>query len=198
MCTVLLLIQVYVDKTRYRNMLCYDWTVVEQARLTTDPAASRLWVVSMGQLNFNAFAGMRQRHRDGGGMRFVGFQPTGWSYSAANEKRGTAAAAAAARSGDSSRRQSSAHLKPRKKAADVIYSVPYSEHSSFDELMDFMRMCNPQRVVPTVNTSAAKVKEQLALLRGAISAVDDAVDDDSTVASAACDRVLTVRKSEFS
>lgn len=43
--------KVHVDKTRWKSMLCYNWSLEEQAMLTTDPAASNIWVVSLHQVS---------------------------------------------------------------------------------------------------------------------------------------------------
>ena len=53
----------------------------------------------------------------------------------------------------------------RSKIGDVVYSVPYSEHSSFPELIDFVRVFKPIQVVPTVKTNQKDVQKQLQLLR---------------------------------
>ena len=51
---------------------------------------------------------------------------------------------------------------------DIIYSIPYSEHSSFTELIDFIRVFRPHMIIPTVNTSTAgQVEKQLRILQEA-------------------------------
>lgn len=44
---------VYVDKTRWKAMLCYDWDKSQLGRLVTDPTAATLWVEPMNRINFN-------------------------------------------------------------------------------------------------------------------------------------------------
>ena len=53
----------------------------------------------------------------------------------------------------------------RSKRGDVVYSIPYSEHSSFTELVNFIRDFRPVHVVPTVSTTTKAVEQQMKLLR---------------------------------
>ncbi len=109
-------------------MLCYDWDTAALARLSTDPRSSCLWVAPMNQINFKAVALLRAK---GGYRRAVAFQPTGWSFGSA--AGGTAGGAA--------RSEPATHLQLRtNKEGDVIVSVPYSEHSSFRELVDCIKL----------------------------------------------------------
>lgn len=74
-----------------------------------------------------------------GASRVIGFVPTGWVHNA--KKNGN---------------------KVLSKNNVCIHLVPYSEHSSFEELIDFVRMIRPSRVVPTVNAHDEKqVAKQL-------------------------------------
>ena len=43
----------------------------------------------------------------------------------------------------------------RKEGNVSIYGIPYSEHSSYDELRDCMRTLRPRKLVPTVNAANA-------------------------------------------
>jgi len=63
----------------------------------------------------------------------------------------------------------------RNKDGDVIYSVPYSEHSSFCELITFLDHFKPSFVVPTVNTGKDAVQEQLKVLKEHSSAYNNQV-----------------------
>ena len=119
--------------------------------LTTDREATDLWVVPMGHLNMKKlpeyfeiankalskkpFAAAPRCYD-----RIVGYRPTGWSL---------------AKSGLVSTRRS-------KDGSLAIHSVPYSEHSSFPELVDCLACLRPARIIPTV--AASKSREQVQLL----------------------------------
>ena len=114
--------KVYVDRTRWKGMLCFDWPPDRLARLTTDPQAASLWVAPLGQVNFKSLAAMKAKKL--ACSRVVGFQPTGWTFSGKKESTDTA---------------QNSILSIRSSGQVIIYSVPYSEHSSFGELVDFLR-----------------------------------------------------------
>jgi hypothetical protein len=69
-------LQVYVDPSRWRAMMCYDdWPVdVKARRLTKDPARAAagpatLWVAPMGQINAKGLRGLLARANGGRGMQ---------------------------------------------------------------------------------------------------------------------------------
>ena len=79
--------------------------------------------------------------------RIVCIEPTGWTF-----------------------RQSKKEIPPTslstpvpKKVANKydVYSLPYSEHSSFDELLDFVSFVQPEKIVPTVSLEQFRKQEPL-------------------------------------
>jgi DNA cross-link repair 1A protein len=128
----------------------------------------------------SAAAGERRAGGAGPFDTVVGVRPTGWTHGKGvakgkgggptssgvrvREQRqprglGAATAAAAACGGGSL-----VASKPRL----VVLDAPYSEHSSFPELVDCVAALRPVKVVPTVNcSSAAAVQKQLDLLLAA-------------------------------
>lgn len=132
--------KVYVDRRRFRVLQA----VLEDEDLqwiTTNPDESMLWVVPLGHVNMKKLhmyrtvkIGKKERVFD----KVVGFRPTGWSLA-----KGTIISTAA-------------------RSNLTVHSVPYSEHSSFPELVDCIACWRPQRIIPTVSVS--KSQQQVDLL----------------------------------
>ncbi|KAJ4847523.1 hypothetical protein Tsubulata_003941 [Turnera subulata] len=73
------------------------------------------------------FVKMKEIMVEKGYSSVVGFVPTGWTYEVKKNK-----------------------FAVRVKDSFEIHLVPYSEHSSYDELREYVRFLRPKRVIPTV------------------------------------------------
>lgn len=63
------------------------------------------------------------------------------------------------------RGHAAARGRRRQKGTLIVYQVPYSEHSSFSELQQFVRFMQPQRLIPSVgNDSGIKAAQMKAVL----------------------------------
>ncbi|KAL6993986.1 Ligase [Sarracenia purpurea var. burkii] len=80
------------------------------------------------------FAKMKEIMNERGYSKVVGFVPTGWTYEVKHKK-----------------------FAVRTKDAFEIHLVPYSEHSNYDELREFVRFLKPKRVIPTVGVDVDKL-----------------------------------------
>lgn len=69
-----------------------------------------------------------------GYSKVVGFVPTGWTYEVKKNK-----------------------FSVRTKDSFEIHLVPYSEHSNYAELREYVRFLKPKRVIPTVGADVEKV-----------------------------------------
>ncbi|KAK9951173.1 hypothetical protein M0R45_006631 [Rubus argutus] len=74
-----------------------------------------------------------------GYLKVVGFVPTGWTYEVKHNK-----------------------FSVRSKDALEIHLVPYSEHSNYDELREYVRYLKPKRVIPTVGSDVEKIDSKQA------------------------------------
>ncbi|KAJ8567441.1 hypothetical protein K7X08_019649 [Anisodus acutangulus] len=69
-----------------------------------------------------------------GYSKVVGFVPTGWTYEVKQNK-----------------------FSVRKKDSFEVHLVPYSEHSNYDELRQYVKFLKPKRIIPTVGTDVEKL-----------------------------------------
>jgi DNA cross-link repair 1A protein len=141
-------LKVYVDKSRYRVLSALEWPKERLQVLTTNQEDSCVWVVPLGHINMKKLPEYFQIANNKpfalAYEHIVGYRPTGWSLSS----------------------KPSATIGSSRNSGNLtIHSIPYSEHSSFPELVDCLACLRPARIVPTV--SASKSQEQVeALLNG--------------------------------
>ncbi|ETV73710.1 hypothetical protein, variant 1 [Aphanomyces astaci] len=77
--------KVYVERSKYSLLSCFDWPDEDMAMVTLESSATNLHVVPMRSLNFDVMGGLLTKHR----LRFhkvIAFQPTGWTFSGKKHK----------------------------------------------------------------------------------------------------------------
>jgi DNA cross-link repair 1A protein len=119
--------------------------------LTTRPDQTIVWVVPLGHINMKQLANYLQVQIGAFRKTFdcvVGFRPTGWTHSS---KNGNGAAGSAS------------IISTTTRGRLTVHGVPYSEHSSFPELVDCLRCLRPRRIVPTVSVRSGKEQVELLL-----------------------------------
>ncbi|CAL4962037.1 unnamed protein product [Urochloa decumbens] len=125
---------------------------------TEDAAATDVHVIGWNVLGETwpyfrpNFVKMKEIMVERGYMKAVGFVPTGWMYE--TKKEGFAV---------------------RVKDSLEIHLVPYSEHSSYEELHDYVKFLHPKRVIPTVGVDAGKLdgREAIAMQKHFSGLVDE-------------------------
>ena len=156
--------KVYVDKRRYRILSALEWPKERMDLFTTVKSESYLWVVPLGHVNFKK---MPEYLEDGNKNRpvfakpygrVVGFRPTGWTYSASKKSN---------KSATSSPSSKQKLISSKTSGRFSVHGVPYSEHSSFPELVDCLRCLKPKKITTTVSVS--KSEEQCQMLLEAIN-----------------------------
>ncbi|KAI3451800.1 hypothetical protein Pfo_008465 [Paulownia fortunei] len=80
------------------------------------------------------FVKMKEIMSERGYSKVVGFVPTGWTYEVKRNK-----------------------FAVRTKDSFEIHLVPYSEHSNYDELREYVKFLKPKRVIPTVGADVEKI-----------------------------------------
>ena len=145
--------KVYVDSRRLKMIKAFHWPSEEMDIFTTKKTDSNLWVVPLGHINFEQLTNYmtQSTSRSTKGLtapqqfeRVIGFRPTGWSFSPNRKDL----------------------ISKRTNKTCTIYGVPYSEHSSFGELVDCLLCLKPKKITPTVSVS--KSQEQCELLLDAV------------------------------
>ncbi|MEW5298883.1 MAG: hypothetical protein WDW36_001957 [Sanguina aurantia] len=139
-------LKVHVNRTKMATLAAALSLSPLQLRevFTTDPMETPVHVVGWGFLgetwpyfrpNWLNLEAYRATH---GAAEIVAFCPTGWMY----EMKHTA-------------------FPVRSKEACSIHLVPYSEHSSYNELLQYVRFLRPQQVIPTVGVEGDDAEKKL-------------------------------------
>jgi DNA cross-link repair 1A protein len=138
-------LKIYVDTQRYKILSSLNWTEEQMSLLTTVKSETCLWVVPLGHINMKQLSSYLGNGKSSNQFeKIVGFRPTGWSLSM----------------------RFNGIVSSRSNGNLTIHSVPYSEHSSFPELVDCVQCLNPKKIVPTVSVS--KSQQQLDLIARAL------------------------------
>lgn len=143
--------KVYVAKAKMDIMRCLNLAPEYYDLLTTNHLETNLHAVPLFKVSLKSMGEILNQYKGRYNM-VVGFQPTGWTQQPERKQA----------RGQCGRRLQRGTL--------VLYQLPYSEHSSFNELRDFVAWLRPRDVIPSVNNdSGAGARRMLALLRGGAS-----------------------------
>ncbi|XP_027770037.1 DNA cross-link repair protein SNM1 isoform X2 [Solanum pennellii] len=127
-------VKIYANASRRRILRSFGWVGISE-NLSTNGKDTPLHILPISSLRFEIL----QRYlasQDGQYTSMLAFRPTGWTYS---ETIG----------------ENLNLIKPTSKGNITIYGVPYSEHSNFTELQDFVQFLRPEKIIPTVNVGNA-------------------------------------------
>ncbi|KAI4367314.1 hypothetical protein MLD38_023065 [Melastoma candidum] len=133
-------VKIHANSSRRRILNSFNWPELSDS-VTSNPKETFLHVLPISSLRLENLSKYLKENKDRY-TEVLAFRPTGWTYS---EKIGV-------------------HLdliKPNSKGNVTIYGVPYSEHSSYTELREFVQFLRPKKIIPTVNVSNASGREKM-------------------------------------
>ncbi|XP_027352670.1 DNA cross-link repair protein SNM1 [Abrus precatorius] len=133
-------VKIYANASRRRILLAFGWPDLSDS-LCTNGNKTLLHVLPMSSLRFETLKNYLKTYKEQF-TAILAFRPTGWTFS---EKI----------------RNDLELIKPVSKGNITIYGVPYSEHSSFKELQDFVQFLRPDKIIPTVNVGNAANREKM-------------------------------------
>lgn len=137
-------LKIYCDSYKRRLLKASNFGDRITSRLVTSPMAARVHVTTMRSLGIDGLKGYINKHKlsrllTKGGLAVI-VRPTGWTF-----KGGT-----------------SEGLMRRIRSDNAVQiDLAYSEHSSFNELRDFVQWMNPKQIVPTVNVRSKSDADRL-------------------------------------
>jgi hypothetical protein len=164
---------IYVEPAKHKILSQLEMPPEDFARFTTDASATNLACAKLHELSLGALRG-RKRKPHGGKMytTIVAFKPTGWSMGRSRGggngggQRKKQKQQKLSGAGPSTMLGMADGVSKQQRDGCILYGVPYSEHSSYTELCEFIAATRPRRIVPTVNNhNPTKVNEMLQLLQ---------------------------------
>ncbi|CAI9094532.1 OLC1v1030290C1 [Oldenlandia corymbosa var. corymbosa] len=127
--------KVYVNAAKLRILECLGFPKEDTEWFTLNEYESHIHVVPMWAIaSFKRLKHLANQY-SGRFNLIVAFSPTGWSFSKGKKK-------------SPGRRWQQGTI--------IRYEVPYSEHSSFSELRDFVKFISPATIIPSVNNHGAE------------------------------------------
>ncbi|XP_022936316.1 DNA cross-link repair 1A protein [Cucurbita moschata] len=122
--------KVYVSSAKLRILKCLGFSAEDMQWFTVNERESHIHVVPLWTLaSFKRLKHLSNQYASRFSL-IVAFSPTGWALSKGKKK-------------SPGRRSQQGTI--------IRYEVPYSEHSSFSELKDFVKLVSPVNIIPSVN-----------------------------------------------
>ncbi|KAL1532424.1 DNA cross-link repair protein SNM1-like [Salvia divinorum] len=121
--------KVYVTAAKLRILECLGFKQEDMQWFTTNEQESHIHVVPMWSIASFKRLDHMAKHYMGRFSLIVAFSPTGWSFGKGKKSTG----------------------RRWQKGTMIRYEVPYSEHSSFMELKEFVKFLSPANIIPSVN-----------------------------------------------
>ncbi|XXG40719.1 hypothetical protein AAC387_Pa01g1367 [Persea americana] len=135
--------KVYVGVPKLRLLECLELPQEDMQWFTSNEQESQIHVVPMWTIaSFKRMKHIVDQY-SGRYDLIVAFSPTGWTFGKGKKKT-------------PGRRWQQGTI--------IRYEVPYSEHSSFTELREFVQFLSPEKIVPSVNNSSPESSDAMIAL----------------------------------
>ncbi|KAF9304446.1 DNA break repair nuclease [Mortierella antarctica] len=143
--------KVFVQPAKLQILSCLeDQEIIDM--LTSDPREAQVHLMHMGS---DMSPEPLQEYLDKLSptfTRLIAIRPTGWTFSGGPKKDSVSTTDITPEQTPTTLQLRPSYTSPMVK----IYPVPYSEHSSFNELAGFVRSLNILRIIPTVGVGSEK------------------------------------------
>ncbi|KAK6267043.1 hypothetical protein QUC31_017880 [Theobroma cacao] len=133
-------VKIFANTSRRRILQSFDWPELSSS-LCSDGKDTLLHVLPISSLRIETLKDYLKTYRKNYAA-VLAFRPTGWTYS---ENIGNQLDL----------------IRPISRGNVTIYGVPYSEHSSFTELREFVQFLRPDKIIPTVNVGNATNRDKM-------------------------------------
>ncbi|KAL5700533.1 snm1-like protein [Ranunculus cassubicifolius] len=133
-------VKIHTNASRRRILQSFGWPELSE-KLSSDGHDTPLHVLPLSTLRHENL----KKYMETYGSSYttvLAFRPTGWTYS---ETAGNQLDL----------------IRPNCKGNITIYGVPYSEHSSFLEMREFVQFLKPDKIIPTVNVGNASNRDKM-------------------------------------
>ncbi|KAI8997297.1 DNA repair metallo-beta-lactamase-domain-containing protein [Pilobolus umbonatus] len=141
--------KIYVTDIKKRILLCQENQELT-SMLTNNPYEAQVHVISLREIRPDNMSKYHLDHQHKF-QRLLAFKPTGWTYKSTKIETSDMKLSPLSHI-ITPPTDRTLHLSPSYHTNRIkIYSVPYSEHSSFRELASFIASLNIRQIIPTVN-----------------------------------------------
>ncbi|XP_026438803.1 uncharacterized protein LOC113337299 isoform X2 [Papaver somniferum] len=132
--------KVHVGAAKLRILECLGLSKEDMQWFTVNEHESQIHVVPMWTIaSFKRMKYISNQYSNRYNL-IVAFSPTGWTFGKGKKK-------------STGRRF--------KQGTTIRYEVPYSEHSSFTELREFVKFISPQHIIPSVNNDGPESADSM-------------------------------------
>ncbi|XP_067126529.1 uncharacterized protein [Centruroides vittatus] len=136
--------KIWVSASKRKVLQCLDDDFINN-HLVSSAQDAKVHVLPMMQLNAKGLYQHLEKFQ-GKFSEILALKPTGWEFNSQLQNKNLH------------------NIRPKLLGSITIYGIPYSEHSSFEELKQFVQFLKPKRVIPTVNCSNKAKREEMNLL----------------------------------